>query len=252
MKNVLQLLSEWYWRIFLKLSSKPPVFVFQMGKVGSSTVYFSLKKHLKRQFIVHSHDFSPRHRRHTKVRALYKHFTVNPNAKLKIITLVRDPIGRNLSGFFQEYEDYVGRPFKHGELNHEELKQIFLEQYNHRAPLDWMDRLMTHFGIDVYAEPILPKHFKHYKAGNSECLLMRHDLDNRIKEKLIQEYLAIPSLQVENFNESIRHLYGAAYRDFKQRLVLPKSYLDMMLQSKYYKHFYSAEEIRIHLSKWSE
>jgi len=243
---------EWYWRLRLSYSGKTPIFVFQMGKVGSSTVYYSLKNQLPNRFILHAHDFKPDHKRIVKVRALYKHFKKHPERPLKIITLVRDPIGRNISGFFQEYERYVGRPFRHDDFSVEELRNIFLEKYNHRAPLDWMDRLKSHFDIDVYAEPILPSHYKRYQSGSVECLLLRHDIDNEEKARILQDFLGLDHLEIENYNQSIRHVYGAKYREFKQALTLPKDFLQKMRSSRYYTHFYTAEEIQGQCAKWEE
>lgn len=221
-----------------------------MGKVGSSTVYYSLKKQLKGRFILHAHDFTPKHRKLVKVRALYKHRRDYPERPLKIITLVRDPIGRNISGFFQEYERYVGKPFKHDDYSLSELRDIFLKKYNHRAPLDWMNRLNKHFEIDVYAQPILPAHHKIYRSGSVECLLMRHDLDNREKDGLISDFLGLDELKIENYNQSIRHVYGAKYREFKKALRLPEDFLEKMRTSKYYTHFYTADEIKAQSAQW--
>jgi hypothetical protein len=113
-----------------------------------------------------------------------------------------------------------------------------------------MDRLKTHFGIDVYAEPILPKHFQYYQSGSTACLLMRHDMDNMEKARLLSEFLEIDELKVENFNQSIRHVYGAKYREFKQKLRLPPDYLQSMSSSKYYRHFYTEKEIEEQCDRW--
>lgn len=250
MKKLKEKILEWWWRLRLRYSRETPIFVFQMGKVGSSTVYYSLKKQLKGRFILHAHDFTPDHRRLVKVRALYKHRRNYPDRPLKLITLIRDPIGRNISGFFQEYERYVGKPFKHDDYNLSELRDIFLEKYNHRAPLDWMDRLKRHFDIDVYSEPILPSHYKKYQSGSVECLLIRHDMDNDKKARILQDFLELEHLEIENYNQSIRHVYGAKYREFKHGLTLPEDFLKKMQSSKYYTHFYTEEEIKAQCTRW--
>lgn len=250
MNRFLQKLSDSCWYYYLKFSSPTPVFIFQMAKVGSSTVFFSLKD-FYRGFLLHAHDFSPHHRL-SKVRALYQYYQKHPEAPIKLITLVRDPINRNISTFFQDYERYNGEQFEGSQLTHKTLKANFLNNLKHEQPLIWMDRLKDQFGIDVYSKRFIGKdHLLFGNEQNVELILFRHDLDNERKAALLREFLGLKKLEVRNFNTSIRRVYGAAYRNFKKELKLPQAYLDRMKNSRYYQHFYAAEEIEDHLRPYS-
>ncbi len=242
MKGVMAWLSEQYWFYRIKWSKKPIIFIFQMAKVGSSTVHFSLKKYFD-GVIVHSHDFNGHHRL-SKVRALFRYFSKYNEAKIKLITLVRDPINRNISAFFQDFQRYNGIKFEESSLSHDEIKSNFLQHLKHEQPLIWLDRMKEHFDIDIYEKPFIGHdHVLFDNRKGVELILFRHDLDNTRKAALLREYLNMEELAIENFNTSIKRVYGSAYRSFKKELKLPEDYISMMTESKYYQHFYSKEEI---------
>ncbi|WP_044034942.1 putative capsular polysaccharide synthesis family protein, partial [Microcystis aeruginosa] len=45
--------------------------------------------------------------------------------------------------------------------------------------------------------------------------------------------------------------YRDMYKEFKQNLKLPLSYVEEMCSSKYFNHFYTEEEIRKVYSRWT-
>ena len=125
----------------LKLRLKPPVFIFQMGKVASTSIYKSLQQQYPGR-VFHGHSFKKDHE-NPEIRFLHHHYRFG--GRIKIISLVREPVGRNISAFFQNFEEYTGIPFSSSALSLDELYQIFLGKYAHEEPLEWFDRYSKHF-----------------------------------------------------------------------------------------------------------
>lgn len=70
---------------------------------------------------------------------------------LKIISLVREPIGKNVSSFFQNLDVNTGLSNAKNKLSVAELRGIFIKDYCHDVPLQWFDKnILINFGIDVF------------------------------------------------------------------------------------------------------
>ncbi|MCB1132420.1 MAG: hypothetical protein KDN05_14930 [Verrucomicrobiae bacterium] len=83
---------------------RPPLFLFQMGKVGSSTHKNTL------QTLYHVHHL------HTAADFKIKHRPEKDGDSVDLITIVREPIGRKVSTFFQ---NLVGSPYGYSFPNRE-------------------------------------------------------------------------------------------------------------------------------------
>lgn len=66
---------------------------------------------------------------------LYKHY-VQKNKPMRFFTLVRDPIARNLSIFFQAYEYHAGSSYTTSDLSLDELMNRFFDGLLHNMPLE--------------------------------------------------------------------------------------------------------------------
>jgi hypothetical protein len=234
-------------RFFLtrKLKKATPVFIFQMGKVASSSIHHSLKKQYPGA-VAHAHHIGSDNWASEVFYDWYK------NGKpLNIISPIRDPIGRNISGFFQLLDDYTGVPYKDSTLTTDELLDVFIKQYTHERPLEWFDRnIKEHFGIDVYATPFPEDGIATYSHNNINLLVFRIDLDDRLKEKAIQDFLDFKSFKLENRNVSTNKEYYDSYKAFTSTIKLPDEYLQNMKNSQYFNHFYTNDEIDKIISRW--
>lgn len=184
------LLRRYSTYLSVRLSRRPPVLVYQMGKVASSAVRNSLLLHGVGP-VLHLHSFFPlrdcrveeveledglrpllerevAHARRIfaeasswrRLRLRYREKVYNEEIHrlciasgrpVRIITLVRDPAAANLSMFFQVFEEYVGRPYAPHLFSVDELAELFLERYDHSRPLTWFDAEMRRStGLDVY------------------------------------------------------------------------------------------------------
>ena len=231
-------------------SSVPPVYVYQMGKVASLSLYNSLRKRYPGS-IATGHGFSLQYP-DWRVRRLYR-IIAQQKKPVNIISLTREPVSRNVSAFFQNYRRYVGTPFRQSRHSLEELRALFLERFAHDETLNWLDRnLEAHFGIDVYQSPFPDRGFDVYQKENIRLLLMRFELANRDKEAILEEFLGIAGVHLESRNVGANKEYAEVYWLFKERVKLPAAYLDRMCGSRYFRHFYGPQAADAVRERWSE
>ena len=249
----------------LNLQTVPPIVVYQMGKVGSTSVKESLKS-CGFDSIYQVHRLYPENiegvrQDHLKrnsqppdesVGMLLYYHVVKKRKKCKFITLVREPIGRNISAFFENFKFFTGMSFTDQVFSMSQLTNIFLNNYPHSVPLTWFDEEMKRsLGIDVY-EYEFPKE-DGYLCINEypfELLIIKCEMVDSIKERIISDFLSLDNFSLNRANLAQDKNYSETYQRFKNGINLPASYIEMMCDSKYMKHFYEYAEIESIRSKW--
>jgi hypothetical protein len=199
---------------------------------------------------------------------LHKQISKGLNGKKwKVITLTREPVGRNISTFFENLEikslnsngkykiksDYYNiDSIIVKEDNLGELVDFFFSKLNHRSPLDFFDNeLHKVFNVDVYANEFpKSKGYKIYRTLKADILLIRVEDLNRVAQQAFKEFLEIENFSLIDENVSEDKNYALLYKAFKDKIHLPDSYLDQLYCSKYMQHFYSIEEINNFRSRW--
>lgn len=251
-----------------------PVVVYQMGKVGSSTVIQSLHQVKPSLNLYHVHYLSDSKIREVMEKTNFPHRSIapkdhwvsrylrrrmlkKPDERWKVISLIREPIARNISAFFQNahwlYPDLVERS-KRGDLSIDELISVFLEKYPHDIPLTWFDdELNAALGIDVFKNDFLPeKGMAIYSNKRVDVLLLRMESLSNCGEKGIGDFLGIKNFRLKNANVGESKQYSSLYEAFKRVILLPESYIKHMYDSKYAKHFYTTTELESFAKKWQK
>jgi len=275
-------LTNFMNRLIARLRPIPhwnPIIVYQMGKVGSASIQQSLLATFKTMGVEvpvhHIHNLDnleamekailQSHVRHNPEVTLMgirlglelkKQMDENPDKQWDLISLVRDPVARNISDFFYGLQEIIPnceRLYETGRLSIEDMQEAFLTKFNHHiTPKVWFDTQMkTVFKIDVYARPF-PKHkgFEIYKdAKNVRLLLIRLEDLNRVAEQAMTGFLQIKRFNLIQSNVGAEKQYASLYRDFK-KLPLPKAYLEEIYGTKFAKHFYTDHEIENFYEKW--
>jgi hypothetical protein len=177
----------------------------------------------------------------------------------RVVTLTRDPVGRNISSFFEilDLQMHYGLQDKLQTKGVEgvvpELCSLFLTEYpDHDLPLTFFhSELKTVFGVDVFSCPFPhSKGYMIYQGENVELLLLRlEDLD-RSAPHAFEEFLGIRGVELVRSNIGDQKIYADVYRHFVETIRLPDSYLERMYKSKYATHFYTNEEIETFRAKW--
>jgi hypothetical protein len=242
-----------------------PIAIYQMGKVGSTTFLRSLEE-CGLFPVFHMHMMNPQNiedirREHVEVgmklesdnvaHNIYNYIIKN-NKPINIISPVRDPISRNISAFFQNYRRFTGSVYKGSIFKVDDLNDIFLRNYKHNVPLEWFDAEMKEVtGIDVYKYEF-PRDvgWQVIEKGNSKLLVFKCDLSDGDIEGILSRQLGLDEFKIIRSNLASDKAYSGVYREFLDKIVLPTSYVDRMLGSKYTKHFYSEEEIAKFRSRW--
>lgn len=172
-----------------------------------------------------------------------------PFGKLKVVSMVREPISRNVSAFFQFIDDYVP---EYEKSSVEGLVDVFFREYPHHMPLTWFDEEMSPvFGIDVF-EKKFSKDKGYQILGNDkvDLLLIKMEKLNECANEAFGEFLGINNFQIVSSNTGDRKRYKSIYNKFKMSINFPQTYIDKMYDSNYVQHFYKKEEITSFRRKW--
>lgn len=265
----------------LDLDKPNVILVYTMGKVGSSSVYRSLKlldpsKLNGSVYFIHYVnkkllDRAENHEkeRYTKDYQLYEYLRAGRylqrqigkgfdfKKKLKIITGVRDIVSADISGFFHSL--YRNPSFKYDRIFKEdldkiseELMQLFLKEKSSDRWVKWFNNeLKSVMGLDVFATNFpKQKGFQIYRGDFPDTVLYRlEDLEKNLQQ-IGQEFLGIKNLKLNSINIGNDKEYSEVYKKFMTKIQLPKDYLDQVYSSQLMTHFYTSEEIENFRMKW--
>ena len=243
-----------------------PVIVYQMGKVGSGSISYSLLGHGIRP-IHHAHQLNPDHiRRLNEQRADrgldgYEKDQVNiqlhediiaPRKRSRYITLVRDPVSRNLSAFFENLDRWLSISPYDEIPETDALLEYFLEVYDHDVPLTWFDREPKRtLGIDVFASEFsTDRDYAQYDNGPFSLLLMKCELPDATKEDAVHDFIGLSDFSIRRRNVGSQKWYADAYKAAKTS-TLPVSYVDRLCDTDFTRHFYTTEEIEQIYDRWT-
>jgi hypothetical protein len=258
-----------------------------MGKVGSTTILRSLGSlrlempiyhiHFLRQNVIDRVDRGERRKYSPEDAARCRHLwrsqylrkKINKGLKkkkLKIVTLTRDPIARNISAYFETFfkversdstNQYKLKSVYDFEItinieDIEDLIELFFKKYDHDAPLTFFDReLKEVFGVDVYSSEFpKSKGYKIYNEEHADVLLIKLEKLNECANDAFKEFLDIDELNLIRANISTKKIYYPLYKRFLDSIILPDTYFNQMYASKYARHFYSDREINEFKAKW--
>lgn len=231
----------------------PPIIVYQMGKVGSTSIYNSLKTAYKGE-VLHKHTL---HKKEDWKSAMVLEHLLTHKLPLKLISLVREPVSRNISSFFQNFEKVTGIAPNKSVFTTEELTHFILtsDKLDTNAPLTWFnENPLKDFGIDVYSHDF-PKEegWTIIKTqGNTELLLMKAEISDTKKELLIRDFTRLPAFRLVSSNIGEGKDYAELYTKLKKEIRLPADYLDMFYSSPAVQHFYSESELEEARKKWNK
>jgi len=251
-----------------------PLFVYQMGKVGSSTVYHAVRAALPGVPVYHVHFLSAQLAEH---RATHERSGMRPvpyhiylgealrgqllrhaGRAVRIISLVRDPIAFELSNLFQNPRLVAGGANPAGVPADRDGLRRTLERRlaaggGHGYVDGWFDREMkTVFGIDVYAEPFdSAAGWQHYRHGRAELLLIRlEDLD-RQGPAAIADFLELSGpLALATANDRSRQANGGTYAELGRAPGLDPAVVEGVYAGRYARHFYAPAERQAFAARW--
>jgi hypothetical protein len=240
------------------------ILIYQMGKVGSSTLFATLQDILGEESLIQLHFLSESFKARASGHARYKwHLDqivrveqfrrAYPEKRIQIITLVREPVARDISSFFQNPHQFLGPGDSLDNIEVDELIRIYKEKNNYNYTLNWFDKeFKTYTGIDVYKKGFRPETgYTIFQEDEYDVLLLAMEHLSQCFQQALHEFLGIRVGCLITANESKNKKYSALSAAFKDRIRFPEEELRNIYNSKYVSAFYSAKEVQEFILKWS-
>jgi hypothetical protein len=254
-----------------------PIIIYQMGKVGSSSVERILKganldrpvyhvhflshrgiANAEKYFLSLNNSGTPHHIKLSKI--LRKKICKSKDFRWKVITLVREPVARDVSDCFQNLESYHPHLIdRKGTAKKAKIIQLLENHFraydaNKDYTANWFDNeLRSTFELDVYKYPFnFQDGFSLITANNIDLLVLRlENLDSTFNRAFNRFLDSNISFNMYRSNVGQNKRYSATYRYLLENLTLPYKICEKIYSSKYASHFYTQIERNNFISQWS-
>lgn len=217
------------------------ILIYQPGKVGSRSLYWSLKDYGK--YVLHSHVLSGTEQEGDTLQKLLE------QKSAKVISLVREPLARRISEMWQNIPS-VNR--YSAEVDFAEIEQFYFQEGFECHEFKWFHReLESVLGINVYDYPFdKEKGYTVIRKNNIELLLMQVEKLNTL-EAVVGNFIGIQDFRLQNKNISKEKRYRFAYQAYLETFTMPDKRLKQIYyENPYMNFFYTEEEINGFYRKW--
>lgn len=268
---ILQYIVVWYK---LKKHYKDPlVIILTIGKVGSSSVYYSIKEQLtKRVFHIHyisdygvkkswkKHKSSSRKSvpLHLITSRILSKFLKRITHKFYIVTVFREPIQRKVSSFFQNLDQFKDEVELKGlDFDTNKVESVLNDDYFLNILDDedlWIkNELINTFGFSVYNKnEIQSVDFAIERKENVELLMLKMEDLNTVFKKASSKFFSLDKgVELNTYNDGSEKYYSKSYRQFKNKFKLETTTLDKYCQTNYFDTFYSDMKSNV-FKKWKK
>lgn len=221
------------------------ILIYQPGKVASTTIYHELKR-VHPGPVIHMHTLNDDQNIDDVKRAFSRLHELQALPRVKIITLIREPIGRNLSAFFQNLKKFNQIKFDGVPFSTEELWDLYMRSEKASFILNWFDlELFENFGIDAFGTPFPDCGFVRLENDKAEVLIMKHTLHDEEKSQLVSEFTGINNFTIGYQKNISSQKWYAPDLDRAKKNGFPNWYVRKMLESKYAQHFYKKDLVNL-------
>jgi glycosyltransferase involved in cell wall biosynthesis len=256
-------------------STDIPILVFQMGNVGSNSIWRTLKQsgfintyqmHVFRrdpQELINQFgpSFEKKYIRNAiMVNRMLQEYRIQhppaPDKKWKIITIMRDPIGGMVSEFFERLKDY----FPHVDDNLEQMTAEFLVNYFKKEidpmeiPVKWFENMFQGvLDINFFDQPFdKSKGYSIFDTPLFDVLAIKTEKFSDCNQEAMQQFLGMENFQFKNYNVAENKYYSQYKNDFQALLKYPQPQLDEIYSHRIVTHFYTPEEIMEFKNSWRD
>lgn len=235
------------------------VVVYTMGKVASSSVFYTLMQTFPFRRIYHNHFLSKSwledrlpgtpFTRNIKLAKATLRAIDDPSHEILYICMMRDPIARDLSNVIQNYVendiDIIGKP----------LDDVMarLQDDGHMFFQDWFDTdFAGHIGSGLETFPFDPaKGFSIHRIDHRRSLLfLTVETVDRVFDAALADFLGVDIDPQFRFNESNDKTEAEFYARLKQSYRLSAAELDRVYGAQACRHFYDDAQIAAFMAKW--
>ena len=232
-----------------------------MGKVGSTSIYHSLRSQLDSHKVRHVHFLSDYYlnevlpnTRHTwnidHGKSVLEEINSSPRSRIKIITVMREPLAREISNIFQNPQDYTESDLN--ELSDKELIDLSA-QINLDYTLGWFDQEFKSFtNVDILdLESPSKEGFSINSTDKFDILLLRLEDLSAIGEEALKRFTG-QKIKLVLSNKGVDKQSGERYRFFKQHMSFSLDSLRLAYDHPIVKFFYTQKELDEFMSRWKE
>jgi hypothetical protein len=254
------------YRSYQTYRDEEKIVIYQMGKVGSTSLTRALGEDA-----IQIHNFypanepchcKPRYPGRIDRRLLHALFYrairlgVGRRQRLKIITLVRDPVARNLSMYFQDlhfWQSYYFSEVRPGLRNKNDIDTLldcYRETFDQQYPLVWFDNEFRRItGVNVYDHPFDSSagYTRIEEDGKSILIVQTEKLSERWD--VIEEFCG-RKLELRRDNHADEKWYRDLYARFVDRFSLTTNELDEIYSSEFASFFFSKAERGKFRERW--
>lgn len=262
---------RWYVKYQIRTvlqKSDQLILIYSIGKVGSSSVYDSIRSAFPNSNAVfHIHSLNPlrieeqkRYYRQSERASIPLHLIISESisheleafkGNVYVITLIREPISRELSSVYQDYFNFSTDKNIASELMRKVSEDKVLELTKRLPEETWFDsEIKSVFGFDVLNDPFLVnKAFGIWSNGNVKLALLRMENLNQIFSRAMSELFGVDKFVLLHSNDSADKFYSDSYKRDSRAFKLTEDQLNAILSKPFYAKFYSdkIDEVRC---KW--
>lgn len=222
------------------------ILIYQYGKVGSSSILKSFDSFAgngqslnnlnlrNNKYCIQSHS-------HEVAKDILKNFK-----NILIINIVRFPVERNLSAFWQNYERFCPN---YKELSINEINKCFINSSeNIKENNNWMNKLFNVLDINIDNFQFdFEKKFVEIKKNTNTYLFFRYEDYEFISKNILPKHNIIIN---KNYNVGSEKNYSDYYKKHKEFYKVTQEEEKNIKNSKFLNKFYSKNEINELLKKW--
>jgi hypothetical protein len=229
------------------------IFIYTPPKVGSTTLITSLRVSLGKSFnIIHIHDEIMLSVltgiNNLKINDVIS-FLSNKGKNIYVIDVYRTPVERKMSEYFEKLSPYH---FNNSENN--------ISKYSIRRISDRFNKLFPHLENGDH-------YFEHYNIDKP----IPFDFDNKYTLQEIDniKYIKLRLCDAELWSSILSNIFktdiviiydyktedkeiGELYKQFKKEYRLPRNYIELIENCKYFNFYYNETERKKYLQLWSK
>ena len=227
------------------------IVIYQMGKVASTTLENSVQKGLHIHSLFGNQPCPGRQLQKRsgmlwlqgQVLDAIRRYALRQRQEVRIISLMRDPVGRNVSMFFQDLPfwlyDHIAKIKGHTRVEgYEIINDSFRDTYDHLYFDSWFDReIKALTGVDIFDYSFDKQSgYLLIEAGKWKILLLTMEKLGQ-NEAILSEFCQQP-VKLQDSNVAEKKWYSPVIKQFREEGALTPEYARQMYATRTARFFY--------------